>query len=464
MTADYGSAEGFGALWGGTANKGTLRVKLPIPRNRARTQQEIEAALSARFESIAGLDVRIASFSIGGSNGDVTVKLFGDDLDALRAYGERLRDDLADLDGVREARLSMIQGSPELQITYDRERMRTLGLAPGKVAATVAAYYQGEVATFFRDAGDEFLVRVRAPRAARRDLDRLRYLPIQLPSGATVPLGSIASLDDRLGPTDIDREDQQRMATVDVASSSMDLGGLTRRIERRIDEIGAPEDVRVEIGGTAEDMRDAFFKLAMALLAALALVYMVLASQFESLLEPFVIMFTVPLATIGVVGALLVTGTTLQVTALVGVILLGGVVVNNGIVLVDVLKRRRAEGGDLEEAALEAARTRIRPILMTALTTIFGMIPLSFGFGDGAETWAPMARSVVGGMIVSTALTLYVIPLLYVTITAWADRRRARRKLGIASPLPMDLADGQAARSAEGAVLRGASVRSSSDA
>jgi len=268
------------------------------------------------------------------------------------------------------------------------------------------------------------MVRVRAPREERRDLDTLRYLPIRRPAGDTVPLAAVASIEDRLGPTDIEHENQRRIASVGITAQGMDLGGLTRRIEGRIDEIGVPEDVRVEIGGTAEDLRDAFFKLAMALLAALALVYMVLASQFESLLEPFVIMFTVPLAAVGVVLALVVTFTTLQVTALVGVILLAGVVVNNGIVLIDVIKRRRAEGEALHDAAIAAGRTRVRPILITALTTILGMIPLSLGYGDGAETWAPMARAVVGGMIVSTSLTLFVIPIMYVGIAGWAEKRR----------------------------------------
>ncbi|HJL32534.1 MAG TPA: efflux RND transporter permease subunit, partial [Polyangiaceae bacterium LLY-WYZ-15_(1-7)] len=202
---------------------------------------------------------------------------------------------------------------------------------------------------------------------------------------------------------------------------------VVRRVEARLAEGGLPEGIRPEIGGTAEDLRDAFFKLAMAFLAAIALVYMVMASQFESLLEPFVIMFTVPLASAGVVLGLLLTGTTLQVTALVGVILLGGIVVNNGIVLIDVLKRRRAEGRGLVEAALEAGRTRVRPILMTALTTIFGMVPLALGIGDGAETWAPMARAVIGGMVVSTLLTLFVIPCLYVALRTRLDRRKASR-------------------------------------
>lgn len=428
VSADYGASEGFGALFGGTPHRGTVRIRLPPPMQRERSQQEIEQALGARFADLPGLDVRIAAFSLSGEGGDIGVELFGEDLDQLREQGERLRDELSRVEGVRDAQLSMMQGSPELQLTYDRERMRLLGIAPGQVAAAVSTYYQGTVATLYREGGDEFAVRVRAPRDERRDLDHLRYLPLPLPGGGTVPLATVASVDDRLGATDIDHDDQRRFVTVELTASGMDLGGLTARVQRRIDEVGLPPGVQAEIGGTAEDLREAMFNLAMALLAALALVYMVLASQFESLLEPFVIMFTVPLAAIGVVGALVLTATTLQVTAIVGVILLGGVVVNNGIVLVDVLKRRRAEGADLHAAALEAGRTRVRPILITALTTILGMVPLSLGFGDGAETWAPMARAVVGGMIVSTLLTLFVIPAMYVTIAGRVDRRRTRRR------------------------------------
>lgn len=426
VTTDYGSSEGFGAVFGGSANRGTLRIKLPVPSARPRTQQEIENALTERFRDLADVDVRVAGFSLSGSGGDIEVKVFDEDLDELRSWGERLERELGSVEGVRDSRFSMVQGSPELQLAYDRDRMRVLGVTPAQVAATVAAAYQGVVATTLREGGDEYVVRVRAPRDARRDLQDLRYMPIHLPTGATVPLAAVARVEDRLGPTDIDHEDQRRTASVELTAAGMDLGGVTRRVEQRIAELSLPEGMHVEIGGTAEDLKEAFSDLALALLAALLLVYMVLASQFESLLEPFVIMFTVPLAAMGVVLALAVTGTTLQVTALVGVILLGGLVVNNGIVLVDVLKKRRFEGMDLHDAALEAGRTRVRPILITALTTILGMVPLALGYGDGAETWAPMGRAVVGGMVVSTFLTLFIIPVMYVSIASFADRRRAR--------------------------------------
>ncbi len=428
VTADYGTAEGFGAIFGGTANKGTLRARLPEPANRARTQQEIEAALTARFGEVPGLDVQIAGFSLSGGGGDIEVKLFSEDLEELRAFGERLHEALRPIEGVRDIRFSMLQGSPELALVYDRERMRVLGIAPGTVASTVAAYYQGLPATTYREGGDEFMVRIRAPREARRSLDQLRYLPIPLPAGGTVPLGSIAQIGDQLGPIDIERENQRRYARLTITKGEgVDLGTLTQRVEAAVDAASVPEGIYVEIGGTAEDLRDSFMKLAAALLAALILVYMVMASQFESLLEPFVIMFTVPLAIIGVVLALFATGTSLQVTAMVGVILLGGVVVNNGIVLIDVIKRRRSEGLTLEDASLEAARTRLRPILMTALTTILGMVPLSMGVGDGAETWAPMARAVVGGMTVGPWLSLFGGPILDVMLAGFRERRRARR-------------------------------------
>ena len=437
VSADYGASEGFAALFGATANAGVMRVRLPPPGDRARSQQEIEAVLGERFRAeIAGLDVRIESFSLNGGAGDIALKIFSDDLEVLRDTGERIREAAARVEGVEQARFSMVQGSPELELDLDRSRMRQLGIAPAEVTSAVAIVYQGETATFFRDDEGEHSIRVRADRGDRGDLDQLRYLPIPLPQGdgegllgaaRFIPLSAVANVSDQLGPVDIEHESQRRLATVALTVEGRDLGAVIADVEAELASLALPEGVEVITGGAAEDLRDAFFKLALALLAALTLVYMVMASQFESLVEPFVIMFTVPLASVGVVLALALTGTTLQVTALVGVILLGGVIVNNGIVLIDVLKRRRAEGRDLVDAAREAARTRLRPILMTALTTILGMLPLALGIGDGAETWAPMARAVIGGMVVGTALTLFVIPALYVSVRGFLDRPRGQK-------------------------------------
>lgn len=421
ITADYGESEGFGAIFGGRSHVGSLRVRLPPVSDRTRGQQEIEAAVMRSVADIPGLDVEVGGGQMGVSGDDLEVKLYCEDLDTLRKYGFELEPLLAGLPEAADASVGLTRGSPQLGLQLDRERLRTVGLTAAATAAEVATHFRGTRATLFRDGGGEFAVRVRAKPDQRDDTDALRYLPIALPTGTTIPLGSVARLEEQLGPTDIERENQRRMTTVSVTASGMDLGALVKSAEAALSEATLPPGVSYAIGGSAESMRDSFFKLGLALVAALLLVYMVMASQFESLLEPFVIMFSVPLAVIGVVGALALTGTTLQVTALVGVILLGGVVVNNGIVLIDVIKRLRAEGQPVIQAALTAGRTRLRPILMTALTTILGMVPLSLGYGDGAETWAPMARAVVGGMVASTALTLFVIPVFYVTLSR--DRR-----------------------------------------
>ena len=196
-----------------------------------------------------------------------------------------------------------------------------------------------------------------------------------------------------------------------------------------------PAGLSLSVAGAAEDLKESFQSLALAILVAFLLVYMVMASQFESLLEPFVILGAIPFALSGVILGLLVTGTTLQVTALIGMILLTGIVVNNGIVLIDVLKTRRYEGEELISAAVHAGRLRLRPILMTTLTTILGMLPLAMGIGEGAETWAPMARAVIGGLTVSTLLTLVVVPAAYVTLAGWVDRRARKRHI---APVPAD--------------------------
>jgi len=330
----------------------------------------------------------------------------------------------------------MEQGAPELTLDIDREQARLLGLSPAEVAGAVSTYFLGTTATMYREGGDEYRILVRAPREVRENLDRLRTLPLLSPLGVTIPLETVATLRQSLGPTSISRENQRRLATVSITAGGIPLATLVERVEAVLAELPRNSHITTEVAGTAEDMKESFTGLLWAFLVAVLLVYMVMASQFESLIEPFVIFFSIPLALAGVVLALVVTRTTLQVTALIGLILLVGIVVNNGIVLIDVLKNRRLAGHDLVQAAMDAGCLRLRPILMTTLTTVFGMMPLAFEIGDGAEIWAPMARAVIGGMIVSTLLTLVIVPVLYVIIAGWMDRRRARRAAARPSRVP----------------------------
>ncbi len=430
VASEFGSGEGFGALFGASSHKGIIRIRLRPRAERERSQFEIERVLREKLGVIAGLDVHPMDQGLGalGGGGDVVVKVFADDLDLLRSYGQKLTERVKKIEGAVDVKFSMQAGRPELQVKLDRDQIRILGLTPAVVAGTINTFFMGSTGTMYREAGDEYRVLVRAPRAVRQDIQRLRNLPVITPFGGSVPLSTVASINEALGPIGITRENQRRLGRITMRADEVDLGTLIERVNEALLDVPEEPGTSLAIGGTAEDLIDSFMALGIAILVAILLVYMVMASPFESLLEPFVILFAVPLAGAGVILALWITDTTVQTTVLIGVVLLSGVVVNNGIVLLDVLKHRRLAGEDLIEAAVHAGRMRLRPILMTTLTTVLGMVPLSIGFGSGGEIWAPMARAVIGGLSLSAVLTLVVVPTGYVMIAGFADRRRARRR------------------------------------
>ncbi|MBI3183960.1 MAG: efflux RND transporter permease subunit [Myxococcales bacterium] len=438
-----GGGTPFAALTGQTSYSGNVQIRLPPRKLRKRSQLDVQNDLLERFEKLAGIEIQPTDQGAAmlGSGGDVAVKVYSDDLDKLRDFGARLKNRIEQVPGASNVTFNMEQGAPELSVDLDREQIKVLGLVPGDVASTISTYFLGTTATIYREGGEEHRVFVRAPPDVRRDIEQLRALPLLTPRGVTVPLETVAELRASLGPTKVTRENQRRMGTISVSANKVPLGTLTARVEEQIRAQGDEPGIVVQVEGTAQDLKDSFAALGLAFLVAVLLVYMVMASQFESLLEPFVILFAVPMSLCGVAVGLAVTNTTLQVTALIGVILLAGVVVNNGIVLIDVLKHRRLEGKDLVEAAVEAGTLRLRPILMTTLTTALGMLPLATGLGDGAELWAPMARAVIGGMTLSTLLTLVLVPAMYVSVAGWVDRRKARRAAKMAAVVEPEPAD-----------------------
>jgi HAE1 family hydrophobic/amphiphilic exporter-1 len=428
-SVDIGTGEGFIAMFAKGAHSGILRLKLKDRRDRKRSQAEIEDDLRRRVADIPGLSVNVFQPSFLGSEGDIVVEIYGHDLVQARTLGLKIKELVAATKGTSDVTFSLEAGKPEYEVVLDRSRLAALGLNTALVSSAVSTVFGGKIASVYQEGAFEHDIKVRGPRDFRRDERNLRGLSIVTPTGVSVPLDSIAKIRPSVGPATITRQDQQRMVTVSCAVTGGNLGGVLKELTAKLARFPWPDGFNHQIGGQAEDFQESFLWLAVAFLVSIAFVYMVMASQFESLLHPFLILGTIPLASVGVVAGLGLTGTSLSVTAAIGAVVLVGIVVNNAIVLVDTINQyRRNRGMELFEAVMEAGERRLRPILMTAGTTILGMAPLALEIGDGSEAWSPMARSVIGGLTTSTLLTLIVIPTLYTSLEAWRDKRRARRE------------------------------------
>ena len=315
-----------------------------------------------------------------------------------------------------DVKSTMESGHPEIQIHFDRERAAALGLAVYQIADRVVNKVRGEVATRYSWHDRKIDVLVRSREEERNSVEKIRKLVVNPESERPVPLEAVADIVVDTGPGEIRRVDQERVALVTANLNEGDLGAAAEEINSIINQVPMPNGLSAILTGQNEEMAVSFRSLQFALLLAIFLVYLVMASQFESFLHPFVILFTIPLALIGAVFALWLTGSTISVVVFIGLILLAGIVVNNAIVLLDLINQLRAKGMAKIEAILEGGRSRLRPILMTALTTILGLLPLAMGIGEGAEVRSPMAITVIGGLTVSTILTLIVIPVVYAVV------------------------------------------------
>jgi len=308
---------------------------------------------------------------------------------------------------------SMQNGSPEIQILFDRDRAASLGLQVHEVADRVVSNVRGDVATRYSWRDRKIDVLVRAQKDDRSSIEEIKSLVINPNAERSIPLSAIAEVKIANGPGEIRRISQQRVAVISANLNYGDLGEAAADVQKAIDETTMPTGIFAQVAGQNEEMNESFQSLLFALSLAIFLVYLVMASQFESLLHPFIILFTIPLALVGAILALFITGTSISVVVFIGLILLAGIVVNNAIVLIDLINQLRERGIDKYEAIIEGGKSRLRPILMTTLTTTLGLLPLAIGFGDGAELRAPMGITVIGGLLVSTLLTLVVIPVMY---------------------------------------------------
>lgn len=394
--------------------------------------KEIEAAETEKLRaSMAGVPEAQIDFrrpQLFSFSAPLEIELRGQDLESLRVAGDRLTKLLRANPHYADVKSTVEQGFPEVQIRFDQERAAALGLTTRQIADAVVKKVRGDVATRYSFRDRKIDVLVRADAADRASVDSIRRLIVNPGSGrAPVTLESVADVVATTGPSEIHRADQVRVAIVSSNLRGIDLGTAINEVQDLVAKNPLGADIGMHIGGQGEELGESVKSLLFAFGLAVFLVYLVMASQFESLLHPFVILFTIPLAMVGAVGALLLTRSPVSVVVFIGLILLVGLVVKNAIILIDKVNQLREAGVAKREALVEGARSRLRPIAMTTLCTLFGFLPLALAFGEGAEVRSPMAITVIGGLLVSTLLTLVVIPVVYDLLDRRADEHYVRR-------------------------------------
>jgi HAE1 family hydrophobic/amphiphilic exporter-1 len=411
-----------------TTNKATMTVKLFSKDERNRSDKAIADDIRSRLTNLTGAEFKVAvqSGMMGGSM--IDLKILGDDLDTLNLISEDLTKKIKAVPGTREVKSSMEEGLPEIQVVIDRERAALFGLNNASISNIVKSRVDGIIASRIKLDDEEINIVIKSELKAGNQYENLMDTVVMSPRGVAVPLSQIATVKMDQGPSTITRVDQERYASITGDVFGRDLGSVNTDIQAVLDDYPLPAGYSFDVGGQAEEMNKSFRSLGLALILSVVFVYMIIASQFESLMQPFVIMFSVPLAMSGGLIALLLTGTPLSVPAMIGMIMLAGIVVNNAIVLVDAINLRREQGQERQDAIMSAGPVRLRPILMTTLTTVLGLLPMAIGLGEGSESMAPMAQFVVGGLLLSTLLTLVFIPVLYTYADDLIVRVANRRK------------------------------------
>ncbi len=400
-------------------NTGTLSVALARGAGRDAESATMDA-MRRELAVIPGVQYEFSRPSLLSFSSPLQIEIAGYDLEQLALVSRAVVAQMSNDDRFADIRTTVESGNPEIQIVFDQERAAKLGLAVRDIADRVVASVRGEVATRYTWRDRKIDVLVRSVDTRQSSIEEIRRLVVNPESERPVTLEAVAKVDIARGPAEIRRVAQERVAIITANVAYGDLGAAAAAAGSILDRIPMPPGINAIVSGQSEEMQESFTSMQFALALAVFLVYLVMASQFESLIHPFVILFTIPLALVGAVLALFLTGTTINIVAFIGVIMLAGIVVNNAIVLVDLINQLRASGMDRVEAIMEAGSARLRPILMTSLTTALGLLPMALGFGEGSEVRTPMAITVIGGLLVSTLLTLLVIPVVYSLL----DRKR----------------------------------------
>lgn len=423
-----GSTTGFGAS---PSNQAEYIVKLVDKKERDITTNELVQKLEQDFKDIPGAEFTITAQDpgMGGSTSPIQVQISGPDLDVLEDLAQQVAWIIEDVKGTFNVKSSVSEGRPEIQVHVNRELAAQYGISYQQILNQVKLGFNGQVATHFRENGSEYDVSVVLPEDQRHSIRDLENSKIRTASGLEIPLSSVAELKQVQGPTEINRDNQQRQVNVTSDIRDRDLGSINKEINEKLDQLRLPDDYTISSGGQTEEMMDAFGQLAIAFGLSIFLVYFVMAVQFDSFKYPFIIMFSLPTTAVGVLVGLFITGNPISIPAFIGIIMLGGIVVNNGILLVEYINIQRAKGMELFDAILDSGLTRMRPIFMTTLTTVLGMVPLALGIGEGTESQTPMAVAIIFGLLFSTVFTLVLVPVIYTTIDGSHRNRRKGRFL-----------------------------------
>jgi len=426
--SEGGIASAFGEKEG--SHIALVGAKLVPILKRTKSAKEIGRILaeqtSERFPEITKLSVLAGSpidNMILGNAKPITIEILGEDIDETNRVAGEIYDILANTAGAVDPIISRDMGKPQIEILIDRRKAASLGVNVAMIAASLRSYFHGYAATEFRERGDEYDIFVRLDKRYRQTIEDIDQVPIESILKKSVALSNIAEVRQTVGPVEIERKSQQRVVTVGADSFGRSVGQVYGDVERQIEsKVNLPVGVHLETGGVIEEQMSSFRWLGIALVLGVVLVYMVMAAQFESLLDPFVILFAIPFSFVGVIVSLTLAGLTLNVVSLIGAVMLIGIVVNDAIVLVDYANLLRKRGLALMDAVRTASAQRLRPILLTTITTMCGMVPIAISRGEGSELWKPLGVTIIGGLGLATLVTLLIVPVLYTYAERWRQR------------------------------------------
>ncbi|WP_430973231.1 efflux RND transporter permease subunit [Sunxiuqinia rutila] len=407
-----------------------LTLRLSDIDERERTVWQIAddfRAQVALLPEVVSSTISTSTQGLGGSGNTVDYEIYGYNFDVTNLYAEQVLDRLKRMDGAQDVTISRKNDKPELQIVLDRNKLSEHGLTTAQVSMFIRNRINGLVPSYYKEEGEEYDIKIRLEEKYRNSISDIQEMTIVTPAGQKIKLKELGKIEEYWSPPSIEHKRRERLVTISASPDGISLGELANRIKTETAQLDTPPEIVVSVGGAYEDQQESFMDLAMLFGLSLILVFIVMASQFESLRMPLIIMFSIPFAFTGVILALVVTGTTLSVVAALGAVLLVGIVVKNGIVLVDFINLMRDRGVELYEAIALSGRSRLRPVLMTAATTILGMLPLAMSTGEGAEIWRPMGITVIGGLIFSTLVTMVIVPVMYAVLASRGERRKKEK-------------------------------------